>query len=158
MKIFTGIENEVLRKVAEPVEVVTDDIRKLGRQMRQSMKEHKGIGLAAPQVGVSKRVILVTLGEKLHLMINPEITSFSADCKTDEEGCLSLPGEFGKVSRPRAITVKYLDEEGSEQVKNLTELDARVVQHEIDHLNGVLFADRLVKAPTEALFANSRAF
>ncbi len=143
MKIFTGEKNKVLRGTAVPVEKVDDEIIDLADKMFEAMQE-KGIGLAAPQVGVPKRVILVTLGKKVHLMVNPEILSFSAECEIEEEGCLSLPNQFGKVSRAKRVVVKYLDVNGQEQEREVSDLDARVVQHEIDHLNGVLFTDRLI--------------
>lgn len=145
MKVFTGEKNKVLRESAKPVEVVDDSILELAEDMLETMNKEKGIGLAAPQVGVDKRVIIATLGEEAYLMVNPEITSFSAECAVDEEGCLSLPEQFGKVSRSKRIMVEYLDERGKKQQKELSDLDARVVQHEIDHLNGVLFTDRLVQ-------------
>lgn len=145
MKIFTGEDNQVLRGKAEEVETVTKDILELADKMRKTMKKEKGIGLAAPQVGVSKRVIIAMIGSEEVLMMNPQILSFSAECKVDEEGCLSLPEEFGNVSRPVRITVEFLDEKGLKQEWTLNGLDARVVQHEVDHLNGVLFTDRLVQ-------------
>jgi peptide deformylase len=145
MKVFTGEKNQILRGTAKPVEVVDDLILELAENMFETMKKEKGIGLAAPQVGVNKRVIIATLGEKPHLMVNPEITSFSAECAIDEEGCLSLPEQFGKVSRAKRIIVRYLDEKGKKKEEELSDLDARVVQHEIDHLNGILFTDRLMQ-------------
>jgi peptide deformylase len=144
MKVFTGETNQVLRGTAKPVEQVDEFILELAENMFQTMEKEKGIGLAAPQVGVDKRVIVVMLGKETILMVNPEILSFSAECAVDEEGCLSLPEKFGKVSRAKRIVVRYIDEKGKQQQKELSDLDARVVQHEIDHLNGVLFTDRLV--------------
>lgn len=145
LPLLTGIQNPELRKIAEPVENITEDILALEKEMQTIMKEERGVGLAAPQIGILKRVILVTLGKKEIFMINPVITSFSAETNLDdEEGCLSVPGKFGNVSRATYITLEFLDKNGKKQKKNLDHFDARVVQHEIDHLNGVLFVDRLV--------------
>lgn len=144
LSLETGLENTILRKRAEEVSAIDDGIRKLITDMKISMKKEKGIGLAAPQVGMSKRVIVVTLGKQVLGMINPEIVSFSAECVVSEEGCLSLPGEFGNVSRAKRVVVKYQDENGKQEERELSDLDARVVQHEIDHLNGILFADRVI--------------
>ena len=154
MPVVTGENTEVLRTVAAPVPAVTDDIRKLVREMRKTMKAEKGVGLAAPQVGVSQRMILATIDRHVTTMINPEILSFSAETEICEEGCLSLPGEWGNVSRAKWITLKYLDEQGEEVTTELHGLNARVVQHEIDHLNGVLFTDRLVAAETALAFGH----
>lgn len=142
--ILTGTKNPVLRQKAKPVQKGDSQISHLLAEMRKAMKEEKGVGLAAPQIGVSKRVILVTFGEEVVSMINPEITSFSAECNIDEEGCLSVPGEWGNVSRSTRISLEYIDEKGKQQKRYLSNFDARVVQHEIDHLNGVLFTDRLI--------------
>lgn len=143
MKIYTGENNEILRKTAEEIEEITADIKNLARSMKKAMKKEKGIGLAAPQVGVHKRLILVIIGKKEMFMVNPKILSFSAECNTDEEGCLSVPGKFDNVSRSTRISVKYKDLEGNEFEQEFNGLDARVVQHEVDHLNGVLFTDRV---------------
>lgn len=148
----TGENNPILRATAEEVPVVNDETRELIRQMKRMMKKEKGVGLAAPQAGVGKRVILVTIGKKVVSMINPVITSFSVDSEYEEEGCLSVPGVFDQVERASTIAVAYLDENGEEQERELSHFDARVVQHEIDHLNGVLFTDRLVSKQKNALF------
>lgn len=145
LPVVTGKNTEVLRTVAEPVETVTPEIIALGETMKATMKKEKGIGIAAPQLGVSKRLIIATLAEAPTLLINPEIISFSAETCTEEEGCLSLPGEFGKVTRAKRVKVRYLDESGAFVERELLGLDARVVLHEIDHLNGVLFTDRLAQ-------------
>lgn len=155
--VVTGENTEVLREVAKPVETVDASIRKLGREMRATMHAEKGIGLAAPQVGVSKRVIIATIGDKVVLMVNPEIRSFSMECEVGEEGCLSLPGQFGNVSRAKWVKLRYLDEKGVPVECELSKLDARVVQHEIDHLNGVLFVDRLIREENPAFSQTARS-
>ncbi len=152
MPVVTGKDTDVLRTVAEPVERVDDAILQLAAEMRETMKAEKGVGLAAPQVGVSKRIILATIDEVVTLMVNPEILSFSAETEICEEGCLSLPGEWGNVSRAKRIKLKYLNEDGEQVQTELVGLNARVVQHEIDHLNGVLFVDRLVTKSGVTIF------
>ncbi|QQS59747.1 peptide deformylase [Candidatus Peregrinibacteria bacterium] len=144
LALQTGLKNTILRKRSEEVSQVNNDIQKLILNMKTSMKKEKGIGLAAPQVGVNKRIIIATVGDEVLGMVNPKILSFSAECAVEEEGCLSLPGEFGKVSRAKRVLLQYLDENGRQQQRELNNLDARVVQHEIDHLNGILFADRVL--------------
>lgn len=143
MKIETGTENEVLRQVAQEVSEITDDIRVLAHKMQKVMHVEKGVGLAAPQVGCSLRLIIVTIGDLEIPMVNPEIKSFSAESKEDEEGCLSLPGQFFPVARAKKITVSFQTLEGTKKILHLSDFDARVVQHEVDHLNGVLFVDRI---------------
>ncbi len=148
MKIFTGEDNTTLRKVSDPVTNIDDEVRELEEKMRITMKKEKGIGLAAPQVGVNKRIILATLGDTAYYMINPKIVRFSTECSSGEEGCLSLPDVFDRVVRPKRVTLEYTDVDEDTYEVELSDLDARVVQHEIDHLNGVLFTDRVEKKDT----------
>jgi len=154
MKIETGEKNGILRKIAKKVEKIDDEIRDLAEKMRAEVAGDKNaVGLAAPQIGRSVRVIVATIGKNEIVMINPEIKSFSAECETAEEGCLSLPGQFFPVSRAKKITVEFLNLDGQKIILPLKDFDARVVQHEIDHLNGVLFIDRISKE----IFENSAA-
>lgn len=123
-------------------------LKKFIEDMRETMLESNGVGLAAPQVGENIRVIVCLLnqGSKNELvaeMINPVITRFSEEIKVDEEGCLSLPGQFGNVARHAEITVRYFDLKGEERVLQLKGLNAVIIQHEVDHLDGVLFTDRI---------------
>ena len=144
LKIETGDKNEILRKKAESVDVIDKKIVKLVKQMVESMEVEKGVGLAAPQVGVSKRVIIVLFDGKMIIpMINPEITSHSDKTEYGEEGCLSLPGQWGQVERYREITVQFKDWKGEKRVLKIEGFNARIVQHEIDHLDGILFTDYL---------------
>jgi len=130
----------VLRKISSPVGKVDNTIRHLIKKMSKIMYSRKGIGLAAPQVGTLERVIIADAGEGLLSMINPEIlTGFGEDFK--EEGCLSLPDIVVNVGRKQSIFVRYLDKNENEKECELNGLTARVVQHEIDHLNGVLIID-----------------
>jgi len=135
--------NSILRKTAEPVESFDDDLKILLDQMADAMYVKDGVGLAAPQVGISKRIIVVDIGEGLLCLVNPEILAREGEEKVLEEGCLSLPGVRVDVSRPEKITVAGFDEKGGRIEKNVLGLNARVFQHEIDHLNGVLIIDRL---------------
>ncbi len=141
----------VLQAVAKPVEVVDDQIRTLLDDMLETMYQAPGIGLAAPQVGVGLRVIVVDVvydpqdpSTRAPLkIINPEIVSLSDEDMTYSEGCLSIPEHYGDVVRPRAIGLKYLDEFGTPKTLEAEDLLAICLQHEIDHLEGILFIDHL---------------
>ncbi len=144
LTIQTGADNAILRQKSKPVNGIDKEILKFIKAMEKTMKKSKGIGLAAPQVGVGKRIILVTLNEKKVVpMINPEILNHSDINEFAEEGCLSLPGKWGEIRRSKEIVVQFLDKKNQSQTLNLEGLNARVVQHEIDHLDGVLFTDYL---------------
>ncbi|QAR32241.1 peptide deformylase [Geovibrio thiophilus] len=148
--------DEVLRKKNEPVAVVDDSVRKLLSDMVDTMRSAKGVGLAAPQVGVNKRVIVVDIsaGEdsnSLMKIINPEILELSGEPDVNEEGCLSVPGEYEVVTRPSKAVVRYMREDGTETVVKSEGFLARALQHEIDHLNGVLFIDRLSVSKRETV-------
>ena len=139
-----------LRLVSEPVKKLTADIRKLIDEMFETMYEAPGIGLAAVQVATPKRVITMDLAKKEEpknplVFINPEILWRSEETATYEEGCLSIPEYYGDVERPAQVKVKYLDIEGKAQEIDANGLLATCLQHEIDHLNGVLFIDHLSK-------------
>jgi len=137
-----------LKRLAAPVERVDDEIRRLMDDMLETMHEAPGIGLAAPQVGVLKRVIVVDVareGEEPQpqRMANPEILWVSENDASYEEGCLSLPEHYAEVVRPAAVKVRYLDHEGAARELEADGLLATCVQHEIDHLDGILFVDHL---------------
>jgi len=137
-----------LKAKAKPVEAVDDDLRRLMDNMLETMYAAPGIGLAAPQVGVSRQVLVLDIardGEaKAPLrMINPQITWASDEDNVYEEGCLSVPEHYAQVTRPARIRVKYLDENGQTQDRDCDGLLATVVQHEMDHLAGTLFIDHL---------------
>jgi len=134
---------DVLRLVAAPVGRVNKRIRQLIEQMVDATRKAHGIGLAAPQVGISERVIVVSIdGRKLIPLVNPLILRAEGE-QIGEEGCLSLPGLYGEVLRNAAIEVEALDAEGRPVNLFLEGLSARVVQHEVDHLDGVLFVDKV---------------
>lgn len=137
-----------LKAVSAPVTTVDDATRRLIDDMVSTMYAAPGVGLAAPQVGVHKRIIVVdpTDGEgnpRLVRMVNPEITARSDELVEHEEGCLSLPEFYEILERPRAIEVRFLDPEGRERSLAADGLLARCIQHEVDHLDGVVFVDHL---------------
>lgn len=148
LKIITGEDNPILRAVSEPVKKFDDELKKLVKDMKETMIKVSGLGLAAPQVGVNLRVFVLFLDykkkdEKVIAMINPEILEHSLDTEIAEEGCLSVPKFFADVERFRSVKVMFFDVEGIRQALDLSGLDAREVQHEYDHLDGVLFVDRV---------------
>jgi peptide deformylase len=141
LPIIKGEDAEVLRAKAATVPQVTKEILKLIKNMEETVKKAEGLGLAAPQIGQSVRVCLVMLHGKMTPMINPEITWRSEEATVMTEGCLSLPKIEVEVTRPVEVIVKYTDKKGQEQERRLCDLDAKVMQHEYDHLNGVLIVD-----------------
>ncbi|MDS1029858.1 peptide deformylase [Bacillota bacterium LX-D] len=136
------IGDQVLREKARPVPKITPNIEKLLDNMRDTMYAANGVGLAAPQIGILKQVVVIDVGEGLLELINPEIRDMSGE-EIDTEGCLSIPGVQGEVRRASKVTVKALDREGKEFTINGSGLLARALQHEIDHLHGILFVDKV---------------
>ena len=140
----------ILRKKSDPLEKVDSDVRKLLNEMLDTMYAAPGIGLAAVQIGILKRVIVIDISKEKEnkspiFMINPEIISKSKKTSIYEEGCLSLPGHFAEIERPAQCLVKFLDYNGKKKEISAEGLLATVIQHEVDHLNGVLFIDYLSK-------------
>lgn len=135
-------EDEILRKKCRVVDDINDRIKILVEDMKETMYENNGVGLAAPQVGILKRIFVVDVmdGFGPRVFINPEILELDGE-QTDEEGCLSLPGRHKKVKRANKIRVKALNLEGEEFELEASELLSRAIQHEYDHLEGVLFID-----------------
>lgn len=136
--------DEVLRKKSKKVEKIDDRILTLLDDMAETMYKAEGVGLAGPQVGVLRRVIVVDVGEGLLKLINPEIISYSGE-KVDVEGCLSIPGVHGEVKRPLSVVVRALNEKGEKVEIAGSELLARALCHEIDHLDGILFIDKTIR-------------
>jgi len=137
-----------LRAVADSIEEVDDEVRTLAQDMLDTMYDAPGIGLAAPQIGVLKRIVVIDIapeGEPADpmVLINPEITHFGEEMQVTEEGCLSIPELYYEVERPNAVTVKYTDLDGKEVVRETEGKLAVCIQHEIDHLDGVLYIDYL---------------
>ena len=138
-----------LKVISEPVAVVDDSIRSLLDDMLASMYDAVGIGLAAIQVGINKRIVVIDVvddkGEQGNpvFLINPEITWTSNDDRVHEEGCLSLPEHYAEVVRPDEVRVTYLDRDGVEQELHAAGILSTCVQHELDHLDGILFVDHI---------------
>lgn len=150
LKIVTGVDNKILRKKSEKVKKIDKKMKKLITDMLQTLEGKEGLGLAAPQVGVNIQLLLARLNhgdpeEMIVAFINPEITYKSEEIEIMEEGCLSLPGEYDEIERAKEIRIKFQDLNGNEQVLDLSGINARILQHETDHLNGILFTDYLEK-------------
>ena len=142
------LPDPLLRKPSAPVERVDDDLRALADNMLDTMYDAPGVGLAAVQVGVLRRLIVVDAADKDEqrrplVLINPEILTLGPDMRVHEEGCLSIPDERVPIERPASLRVGYLDRDGKPQALNAEGLLATVIQHEMDHLNGRLIIDFL---------------
>jgi len=140
----------ILRKKCESLEQVDDDVRKLMKEMLETMYEAPGIGLAAVQVGILKRLIVIDISKDKEkrdplFLVNPKIVHQSKETSIYEEGCLSLPGQFAEIERPAKCVLKYINYNGNEEELKAEGLLATCIQHEVDHLNGILFIDYLSK-------------
>jgi peptide deformylase len=140
--------DELLRKRSREVDVINQRILTLLDDMVETMNSADGVGLAAPQVGILKRVVVIDVGEGVIKLINPEIIEAEGS-QYDVEGCLSVPGEQGEVERPNKVKVKALNENGEEITIQGEGLLARALCHEIDHLDGILFVDKATKLEKE---------
>lgn len=142
MKIYK-LGEEVLRKKCEPVAEITDEMRTLFNDMFETMIEADGVGLAAPQVGISQRFFVIISDDDVRrVFVNPQIIETSAEQSDFEEGCLSLPGFNETIRRPASVTVQALDENGKPFTIKADGLLARIIQHEYDHLDGIVYIDR----------------
>ncbi|AYD40013.1 peptide deformylase [Clostridium fermenticellae] len=135
--------DEILRKKSRKVDKIDDRIITLLDDMQETMYDSDGVGLAAPQVGILKRMIVIDVGDGIIRLINPSIMSYDGN-QVDEEGCLSIPGESKEVNRPYKVKVKALNEDGEDIIIEAEGLLARALCHEIDHLDGILFIDKAV--------------
>ena len=145
--------NPILKKKSEPIKKIYPGIKRLAADMMETMYHYSGVGLAAPQVGELIRVITIDPRDPEfgpRVMINPRICSRNGEV-IGEEGCLSLPNIYGEVKRAMNVFVKYTDIDGREHSEEWSGLQARIVQHEVDHINGVLFVERLDERQREAL-------
>ncbi len=159
-KILTAPDPR-LRKISEPVEKVDDELRRLMDDMLETMYDAPGIGLAAIQVGVAKRVIVMDLAEKdqepePRYFVNPEILNPDEKTTPYEEGCLSVPDFYEEVDRPISCRIKYLDYDGNPQEEEATGLFAVCIQHEMDHLEGILFVDHISRLKRERILKKLR--
>ena len=148
--------NKILRQISKPVEKVGDEERELMRDMLETMYSANGIGLAAIQIGIPKRIIVIDLSKeenkKLPMyFVNPVIAEKNNEKTTYEEGCLSVPNQFAEIDRPSKCKVEYLDFNGNKQSLQAEGLLATCIQHEIDHLEGILFIDYLSKLKKEMI-------
>lgn len=144
------LPDPVLRQVSRPVERVDAELGRLADDMLETMYDAPGIGLAAIQIGEPLRMLVIDLAKEdepraPRVFINPEIVARGDAASTYEEGCLSIPDYYAEVERPAEVTVRYLDRDGSEQIVEADGLLATCLQHEIDHLDGVLFIDHISK-------------
>jgi peptide deformylase len=151
------LPDPILRQRSEPVEAVDENVRGFLDDMLETMYAAPGVGLAAVQIGLLRRMIVIDTvrGEELpknpKMLINPEIISVGDSLRLHEEGCLSIPEMYAEVERPGLVRVRYVDREGKQQEEDFEDLAATVVQHEIDHLNGVLFIDHLSRLKRDLL-------
>ncbi|AXA40981.1 peptide deformylase [Rhizobium leguminosarum] len=148
------LPDPVLRQLSKPIERVDSDLQRLADDMLETMYDAPGIGLAAIQIGVPRRMLVIDIsreGEEKQpqVFINPEIVKSSDERSVYEEGCLSIPDYYAEVERPAVVSVKYLDLNGKEQTVEADGLLATCLQHEIDHLNGVLFIDYISRLKRE---------
>ena len=146
LRTIRKIDDELLRKKSRPVKEITPGILELLDDLIETMQKYDGAGLAAPQVGILRRVAVVEIedGGGITELINPEIIEYSGSL-IDREGCLSIPGKAGTVDRPEYVKVRTLNREGSEVVIEAHEMLARALCHEVDHLNGILITDKIIE-------------
>jgi peptide deformylase len=148
------LPDPLLRQVSKPIERVDAETKRLAQDMLDTMYDAPGIGLAAVQIGVGRRMLVIDVSredeEKTPLVfINPEILTSSDESSVYEEGCLSIPDYYAEVERPAQVTVKYVDREGKDRTIDAEGLLATCLQHEIDHLNGILFIDHISRLKRE---------
>ena len=146
LTLVTGATTEILKKkTALVADALAPEIQGLLPEMKVTMDQAKGVGLAAPQIGLSLRLAIAEADGVLYTLINPEITSLSQEKVLFEEGCLSLPGQYFSIVRSESLTLKYQDERGLPKKIRATGFLAIVIQHEVDHLDGILICDRYAK-------------
>lgn len=154
MNKITTYPNPILRQQAAPIDTISKEILNISQEMVDTMYTHDGIGLAAPQVGISRQIITVDYGEGPLILFNPEIIETSSEQDEIEEGCLSLPDITVPVLRPVKIKVKFINENNNVSEIEAENLAAKVFQHEIDHLNGILIIDHI--SPLKKALINSQ--
>ena len=142
MEILIGENNKTLKQKSLPVKHIDAGVRSLIKQIKEVMKQNNGVGLAAIQVGEPTRIIVCEIDDKFYTFINPEIIKFFPETSVIEEGCLSLPNIYGEVERSKKITLRAIDFDSKKIKMKAFGLLARVIQHEIDHLDGILFIDK----------------
>jgi len=149
-----AIGNDILNQKAQPIEIIDKNLIKTALQMIDALAVEKGVGLAGPQIGLQKRIFVTNVpGDTPRIFINPSILETSTETIKMEEGCLSIPGIYSDVVRAKAIKIQAWNEKGRPFTMEATGIMARVILHEQDHLEGVLFTDRLSEAKRERLLA-----
>lgn len=144
LPIITGKDNPGLRTPAAAVTSVSKKIKAIIKDLKQTLDaEETGVGLAAPQVDIGLQIFLAKIGGKTITFINPAIIELSKETEVDQEGCLSLPKTWGNVRRAKQVLIEFTDEKGKRTKRTFADFSARIVQHEYDHLHGVLFIDKL---------------
>ncbi|MEK7529220.1 MAG: peptide deformylase [Patescibacteria group bacterium] len=148
--ITQGVDNPILRTKSEKVKKFDAKLQKLLHDMLDTVKDENGLGIAAPQVGVNSQIFWVRFNhdtpQEIYIpMINAEVFDISKEMENGEEGCLSVPGVFGIVPRHNSLTVRYTDPKKKQHTLHLHGLSARIIQHEFDHLNGILCVDKMIK-------------
>lgn len=161
IEVVKGIDDKILRTVSKPVAVINADIRKFAQEMIKTMELEKGVGIAAPQVGANIRMVICKFNpggnnEVIVPMVNPEILELSDDKINAEEGCLSLPGLWGKVKRSKYAIVTFKNLKNQSQTLELSGYNARIIQHEVDHINAILFADKATDLEQKAKKTSSQ--
>lgn len=150
LPLTIGFDNKILRTESVSVKKIDREVKDLVKSMIDTMMDCDGLGIAAPQVGVNSRIYIARLNfdtphEMIVPMINAEILQMSDETADAEEGCLSLPKRFGIVRRSKEVTVRYNDVKGKTHTLHFADLNARIMQHEMDHLKGTLIADKMIK-------------
>ncbi|HEU68540.1 MAG TPA: peptide deformylase [Candidatus Acetothermia bacterium] len=148
--------NPILRRPTQPVEPGSREAQEAASALRAAFRQIEALGLAANQIGLLVRAVLVRLGEEERVLFNPEIIARSVEVVVDREGCLSLPGVEAEVPRARDVVVRAMDEGGAVVELGLSELEARLLQHEVDHINGTLYVDLLSKEERRRVLAEFR--
>ena len=162
IKEIIKVPNLILKKISKPVEEVNDEIRSILDDMLDTMYDAPGIGLAAIQIGIPLRMLVIDISKEEKndplFFINPEIVEPSKDLSSFEEGCLSVPGIWEEIERPDKCKVKFLNRKGKKQEKKCNGLLATVIQHEIDHLEGIVFVDHLSRLKKDLSIKKSIKF
>jgi peptide deformylase len=159
MRVCLPWPNKCLRTPAEPVEEITDEIRAIWEDMIDTMEAMPGVGLAANQIGILKRLAVVDASDdrgRVVRMANPEILHASVQLRSHEEASPNLPGVFAKIERPRAVTVRFMGADGTVHEQDFVGLWATSVQHQIDHLNGKMYFDHLSKTKRDILLRRAK--
>lgn len=136
------IGNEILKKKSLDIDIIDNSVLKLIKSMKETLKKSKGVGLAAPQVGVNKRLIIVKPQKEMFVFINPIFTYKSLESDKETEGCLSVPGEWIDIKRSKEVEIEFIGEDSNRYKVRAKDFFARIIQHECDHLDGILIVDR----------------